>query len=282
MTAYISGPLITFCLLPLVATVLIAAAIRFFGGRPTNDRLVSASAGVGIVWVTVLVLGMPGFPPPLGSAALPMILLAGLVVGSLLDQFLPVFHNRARLWDTALDFAFAIGAIAWFRDGLDLWGMVIFVAWGTLQIQLRRYTVRNSIPAVMMLLSAGGLVLIAWSGNAPGVRDLALGVLGVTLGLSIWLFLNRSLPIGFGYLWGGFTAQILITLRMIESNPALTAPIAVLGFIFYADTAAASLAVWKPALKKVPSPLMTGVVSIFPLTLAIVIAAAVSQLAQAE
>ncbi len=279
MTAYILGPLITFCLLPLVATVLMATAIRFFGGRLTNDRLVSASAGVGIVWVTVLVLGMPGFPTPPSGEALPVILLAGLVLGSLMDQFLPVFHGRASILDTVLDFVFAIGAIAWFRNELDLWSIVIFLAWGALQIQLRRCKGKNTIPAIMMLLSAAGLVLVAWTGNAQSERDLALGVLSVTLGLSVWLCLNRSLPFGFGYLWGGFTAQLLIALRMIESNPALAAPIAVLGFIFYADNATASLADWKPGLKNVPGPIMTVVVSLFPLTLAMVIAVAVSQLA---
>ena len=236
---------------------------------------------MGIVWVTVLVLGMPGFPPPLGSAALPMILLAGLVLGSLLDQFLTVLSDRGRLRDTVLDFIFAIGAIVWFRNDLDLWAMVVFLAWGTLQIRTRRYTGRNTTPAVMMILSGGGLFLIAWTGNMHSDRDLALGVLSVTLGLSVWLFLNQSLPLGFGYLWGGFTAQLFIALRMVESNPALAAPIAVLGFIFYADTTSTSLVNWKPALKKFPVPVMTGAVSLFPLALATVIAAAVSQLAKA-
>lgn len=281
MTEYISIPFITLFLLPLVATVLIAAAIRFFGGRSTKDRLVSASAGVSIVWVTVLMLGMPRFPPPSGGDALPFILLFGLVLGSLLDQFLTVLRDRGRLRDTVLDFAFAIGAIVWFRNDLDLWGVVIFVAWGILQIRTRRYTGRNTTPAVMMILTAGGLFLIAWTGNMHSDRDLALGVLSVTLGLSVWLFLNQSLPLGFGYLWGGFTAQLFIALRMVESNPALAAPIAVLGFIFYADTAATSLANWKSALKKIPVPVLTGAVSLFPLTLATVIAVAVSQLAQA-
>ena len=125
MTTYISGSLIAFCILPLVATLIIAAAIRFCGGRLNDDRLVSASAGVCIVWVTVLVLGMPVFPPLPGGRALPVILLVGLVLGSLLDQFLPVLRDRARLWNTVLDFAFAIGAVTWFRGTLDLWCLLI-------------------------------------------------------------------------------------------------------------------------------------------------------------
>ena len=62
-------------------------------------------------------------------------------------------------------------------------------------------------------------------------------------------------------------------------SPALMAPILILGFIFYADTAAASLADWNPTMKKVPRPMLTGFVSILPLMLAMVMAVAVSRLA---
>ncbi len=279
MTTYISGSFIALCILPFVATVIIAAAIRFCGGGLTNDRLVSASAGVCIVWVTVLVLGMPGFPPPRGGDALPVILLVGLVLGSLLDQFLPVLRDQARLCNIVLDFAFSIGAVVWFRGALDLWCLVILAAWGTLQVRTRSSTGSNTIPAVMMFLSAGGLIVIGSTGRTISDGSLSLGVLSATLGLGACLSLNRSLHLGYGYHWGGFTAQLLIALRIIESNPALVAPIAVLVFIFYADTAAASLADWKPVMKKVPSPILTGLVSLLPLTLATVIAVAVSRLA---
>ena len=279
MTTYISDPFIAFCILPLVATIIIAAAIRFCGGHPTDNRLISASAGVCIVWVTVLVLGMPEFPSPPGGHALPVILLVGLVLGSLLDQFLPVLRNRARLWRIVLDFTFVIGAVVWIRGTLDLWCLVIFATWGTLQIRAHSYTGSNAIPAVMMLLSAGGLALIAWIGGTTSDEAISLGVFSATLGLGALLCINRSLHLGYGYHWGGFTAQLLIALRIIDSNPALVAPIVVLGFIFYADYAAASLADWKPTMKKVPRPMLTGLVSIFPLTLAMVIAVAVSRLA---
>ena len=135
------------------------------------------------------------------------------------------------------------------------------------------------MPVVMMFLSAGGLIIIAWTGGAISDEALSLGVFSATLGLGALLSINRSLHLGYGYHWGGFTAQLLIALRIIESHPGLMAPILILGFIFYADTAAASLADWKPTMKKVPSPMLTGLVSIFPLTLAMVIAVAVSRLA---
>ena len=87
-----------------------------------------------------------------GGAPLPVILLTGLVLGSLLDQFLPVIHDRAKLWRIVLDFAFAIGAVTWFRNGtLDLWCLVIIVPWGILQIRAHSHTGRNTTPAVMML-----------------------------------------------------------------------------------------------------------------------------------
>ena len=280
MTAYISGSFITLCLLPFIATVLIGAAIRFFCRHITNDRLVSAAAGVSIVWVTALVVGMPKFPPTSGETTLPIILLTGLLLGSLLDQFLPIFHKRARMFNTLLDIAFAIGVISWFRGKFDLWGVIIFVVWGILQFRTRGYAGKNTISAVTMILSSCGLALVAWNGNASRDLDLALGVVSATLGLSVWLSVDRHLLLGFGYLWGGFSAQILIALRMIESNSALAAPIAILGFIFFANTAAASLTDWKPALRKVSCLLMIGFVSLFPLTLAVVITVAVSQLGE--
>ena len=256
--SYVSSPFITLCILPFVATLLITAAIRFFGGHSTNDRLGSASAGVCIVWVTALVLGMPEFPPPRGGNALPVILMAGLILGSLLDQFLPVFHGRAKLWDTVLDFAFAIGAITWYRGELDLWGFLIFAGWGTLQIRTRRYKEKNTIPAVMMFLSAAGLFIIAWTGNSLSDGNLALGVFSVTLGLSVWLSFNRSFSIGYGYLWGGFTAQLLIAFRIIEANPALAAPIAILGFIFLPIRPPPASPIGCQQLRKFPVPQSLG------------------------
>ena len=197
MTTYISDPFIAFCILPLVATIIIAAAIRFCGGGGlTDNRLISASAGVCIVWVTVLVLGMPEFPSPPGGHALPVILLVGLVLGSLLDQFLPVLRNRARLWRIVLDFTFVIGAVVWICGTLDLWCLVIFATWGTLQIRAHSHTGSNAIPAVMMLLSAGGLALIAWIGGTTSDEAISLGVFSATLGLGALLCINRSLHLG--------------------------------------------------------------------------------------
>ncbi len=279
MTTFITAPLITLCILPLVATMILAGAIRFFGGRNSDDRLVSASAGVGILWVAVLVVGIPGFPPAKGEDPLALVLLAGLLLGSLVDQFIPTSQGQSRPRDTVLDFAFAIGAVAWVRSEFDLWSLAIFVAWGTLQIRTRRHIVRTTIPATMMLLSAVGLTIVAWTGNTLSEQDLTLGVLSTTLGLCVWLSFNRSLPLGFGYLWGGFTVQLLIALRMVETNLAFAAPIAILGFIFFADTAAEGLVAWKPALKHLQGPIMIGVVSIFPIILATVISTALSQLA---
>ena len=55
---------------------------------------------------------------------------------------------------------------------------------------------------------------------------------------------------------------------MVESNPALAAPIFLLGFIFYADNAATSLADWKPAHEKGSKAHNDGGLYLsFPLTL---------------
>ena len=85
MMPYVSSPFITLCILPFVATLLITAAIGFsVGTLPTIGLDLRQRAC--IVWVTALVLGMPEFPPPQGNA-LPVILMAGLILGSLPDQF---------------------------------------------------------------------------------------------------------------------------------------------------------------------------------------------------
>ena len=217
MTTYISDPFIAFCILPLVATIIIAAAIRFCGGGLTDNRLISASAGVCIVWVTVLVLGMPEFPSPPGGHALPVILLVGLVLGSLLDQFLPVLRNRARLWRIVLDFTFVIGAVVWIRGTLDLWCLVIFATWGTLQIRVHSHTGSNAIPAVMMLLSAGGLALIAWT------RCYQRRASHWVFSAPHWsgrIALYQPITSLVTGIIKGFTAQLLIALRILSSPGA--------------------------------------------------------------
>ena len=273
MSANLSGTLFTIFLLPLVATAAVAAAIRYFDWQRTDGRLVSAAGGIGTVWISAHIIGMPGFPPPQGGISLTTILLIGLILGSLLDQFLPTSRSRSRnrIWETGLDFAFAFGAIAWFRGQFDLWSAVICLVWGIIFMRLRWNSEKSSTTTVMILLSTLGLALISWTADNLIDRNFAFGVMSATLGMSIWLWLNRSLHLGYGYLWGGFTVQIFISLRIMESNLAMLVPIVILAFIFYSDTTLPSLVKWKPSLRKIPAPIIVGVLSILPIVLSLLI-----------
>jgi len=272
MIAFFTGPLFTLVLFPLFGTALIAAAIRYLGWQRTNDRLVSAAASVGIIWVCALVIGLPGFPPPRDGGAMTLLLLAGLILGTLFDQFLPPFKDRTRLLELFLDLAVAFGIITWVLGQIDLWTVAVFVAWGIVLVRTRRFGDNSRLPATMALMSACGLALVARIGDSLIDRDIAIGAFSALIGLSVWLWFNRTLPLGFGYQWGGLSVLLLVGLRIVETNSTMAAPIAVLGFIFFADTAAVSLAQWKPGFSKLPLPVLVIVLSALPIILSSAIA----------
>ena len=134
---------------------------------------------------------------------------------------------------------------------------MIFAGWGTLQIRTRRYKEKYNTDRHDVSISRWDYLLLRW--QFPQRWESCTGRLQChAWGQASGSPLTDHFPLGYGYLWGGFTAQLLIALRIIESNPALAAPIAILGFIFFADTATASLADWLPAIKKVPGPVDQG------------------------
>ncbi len=208
---------------------------------------------------------------------MPALLLGGLVIGSLLDQFMPILKDRFRLLNLILDLVFAFAIIAWAMGKLDIWTVVVFVAWGVVLTRTRRFSESIALPATMVMLSAAGLTLIAWIGDSLIDQDLALGTLFATMGMSAWLLFIRSLPLGYGFQWGACSALLLISLRILETNPAMAAAISVLGFIFFSDSAAVSLTRWKPGLGKVPFPLLIIALSTLPVILSVAIALSVAE-----
>jgi len=268
MSNFISNPIFTLFLLPLIGTIFLAGITSLDSRSTSGAKLLSAATGVGTAWVCAFVLGIPDFPPAFNISSMPYIILAGLLTGALLDQILPEFGDRRRIPESALDLVFAALVIWWVHGGIDLWAFLIFIVWGSISVRARQLAKDPRLPATMMVIAAIGLAVVAWIGDSLVNRDLAFGVASAGLGISTWLWLKRHLSLGFGFFWGGFAALMLIAIRILETNKLMVVPILLLVFIFFADSVVSRASIRPVFLQQFPASVLVCALSILPIILA--------------
>ena len=262
------SPIFALFLLPFVGTAVLAGIILLVSRVPSGTKLSSAATGIGTAWVCAVVLGIPDFPPKFGGNSMPYVILAGLLVGALLDHLLPKFSYKRWFAGSVPDFLFAGAVILWIRGEADFWSVLFFVAWGSILLRARRLSNDARMPVIMMVVAAIGLAVIAWIGDTLVDRDLAVGVASTGLGISAWLWFKRDLPVGYSYFWGSFAALLMIALRIFETNTHMAVPILLLGFIFFADSVMLRMKLRPTYLEKFAAPLLVVIISILPIILA--------------
>ena len=99
-------PLLALFLYPFLGTSILAAVINLVGREASHKILISASTGIGTVWVCAFVLGIPSFSLAFESSSIAHVLLAGLFIGTLLDHFLPQIgiSDKLQSWLKNIDF----------------------------------------------------------------------------------------------------------------------------------------------------------------------------------
>ena len=151
---------------PFIGTLVIAVAIKFTGRGESGDRLAAISSGIAFAWVSALVLGIPDFPPARDGSAIGYVIVIGLLLGALLDYYVPKFRGSSRLWETAFDLVFAVAAVWWLRGKIDLISILFFVAWGLVTVRVRRIDEAVGLPCIMSISAAIGIALTAWIGDS--------------------------------------------------------------------------------------------------------------------
>ena len=140
--------------------------------------------------------------------------------------------------------AFGAAAAAWLREELGGTVLVITVLWGLAVFRLRQVFGKNSdtlagdalVPLAMLMMAAAGLALTAAAANAAGDRDLALALAAAIAGFLALSLFDQSLGFGLTPVLSAVGGVLAVAVRMTDADRFLIPAVAVLGFIFYADT----------------------------------------------
>ena len=253
-----SDPLIRTIAAPFLGALLLGVAIRLAGGSVGSGRRI-AGAGIGLAfaWTAAMVFGAPAMPPAPGPDAIVSVAAAGLIAGLLFDVYGPSegsgAHGRRQgpLWsggpdglEGSLSLAFGAGAAAWLLGGFGAAVPVIMLVWGLAVLRLRRVFGKDPdtlagdamVPVAMLMMAAAGLALIAAAADLESDRELALALAAASGGFVLLALFDRSLGFGLTPVLGAGGGVLSLAVRMTDAAPFLIPAVAILGFIFFADS----------------------------------------------
>ncbi|MBT5430730.1 MAG: hypothetical protein HOK89_12485 [Rhodospirillaceae bacterium] len=230
----------TFSLIELLTIVfLLTIVITFiFSAIPQSNKNIKISGvSIGIVfsWFGTFILGTPDLVPRFNSNEIITLSISFLFLGLFLDLN-PKF-NKLFIW-IVLIFAGMI-TIIWMLNEVKFYSIFFLIGWITLQIELQRESIQNnktiSTAELILVFSAIGLGLIAWTNNLLVDRDLAFGLSSICSAFYVCSKIRPNILTGFSIILIGGGAVFMIIIRLIEQYPSLTPSIILLGFVLFID-----------------------------------------------
>ena len=258
-----------FFIIPFGITVIIAGVISIVGQGYSRISLLPACAGISISWVFAMIMGASVLMPEPGMIALPYVILAGLILGSILDHFVPKWtKNNPNLIQLFFDALFTLIIILSFRYEFEYWTFLIVFIWSSILYRSRRLSKDPRLPVVMMIAAAVGLASIAWISGNYIERNLAFGITSAGLGLLAWLLIKTNTPLGFNFFWSSYSTLLLVAMKISNNSPYLLIPIFLLSFVFYSDSILFKIKTKTSRLMLIMSPLILACLSMLPIVLA--------------
>lgn len=280
MTEFLKEPWIGLIAAPILGVAILAGLIKLSarGGTGFDPKRTLPGAAVGVVfaWISALVLGSPEFPPIAGSESIVTLTAALLLVGLLIDYFLPIQNLNFRLWETIIVIVTGIAFIAWLRAGLDLWTVILLLSWGLVAFRLLKVGAQNSIgtasASAMMIMAALGMAGVSYIAGLPADRDIAIGLAAALFGFFTWNWPRSKFVFGFSLLLAGGGAIIILAVRLLEQSTAFIPALILIGFVFFADSAIQRISLLSNIRRPEAIPLLIALISVLPLLLAVLVA----------
>ncbi|MEE2760544.1 MAG: hypothetical protein VYE18_03780 [Pseudomonadota bacterium] len=244
---------------PFAGALALAVMIRIAGSSGSGRRIASAGIGLAFAWSAAMIFGAPEIPPAPGPDGLVSVAAVGLILGTLFDIYGQRDSTRSarvssgitgwladwRGWlEWTLILAFGGGTAAWMQEEIGSTGPVITGLWGLAVLRLRHVFGKNNdtlagdalVPLAMLMMAAAGLALTAAAANSASDRDLALALAAAIAGFLALSLFDRSLGFGLTPVLGAAGSVLAVAVRIADADRYLIPAVAVLGFIFYADT----------------------------------------------
>ncbi len=215
-------------LVPIVASFITIAFLRVSAGPWRGSILAPLGIGSGFLASYFLSMGLPLWPVASVLGLLPVVVVAGMIVGLVLDM------NSAKTSTlTMLHISASLGLVFWVaslwhgggiqQSELVLYGVLILSGFWAMQ-RMNDQRDEGIAPAISLLTACIGLTVIATIyGTRTGL--FSTGLAAACFGYIIWNWPNCRFPWGSSATLVGGGVYIVLASELAIKNPALALPV---------------------------------------------------------
>ena len=223
----------------LLGTFIFAAIISFTSSKTLKEVLVPAVAGVGFCWIYSYFIQFPNSISNLTDIPELVVLIITVFLAVTIGSLQKIKFENQKNWLSILAdlFLCLLALFLLIVPNTSPTTIFIFVMWC-----LTLYRVRSSHQdylriILMSFFALVGLSIIAWQYGLFAELGLIIGTLSIIIGIGVWLLLNRQYLINISFIWPVSIILLISTIRIVENDSYLVAPIFFIYLVYFADTA---------------------------------------------
>ena len=222
----------------LLGTFIFAAIISFTSSKTLKEVLVPAVAGVGFCWIYSYFIQFPNSISNLTDIPELAVLIITVFLAVTIGSLQKIRYEKQKNWLSILAdlFLCLLALFLLIVPNTSPTTIFIFVMWC-----LTLYRVRSSHQdylriILMSFFALVGLSIIAWQYGLFAELGLIIGTLSIIIGIGVWLLLNRQYLINISFIWPVSIILLISTIRIVENDSYLVAPIFFIYLVYFADT----------------------------------------------
>ena len=223
----------------LLGTFIFAAIISFTSSKTLKEVLVPAVAGVGFCWIYSYFIQFPNSISNLTDIPELAVLIITVFLAVTIGSLQKIRYEKQKNWLSILAdlFLCLLALFLLIVPNTSPTNIFIFVMWC-----MTLYRVRSSHQdylriILMSFFALVGLSIIAWQYGLFAELGLIIGTLSIIIGIGVWLLLNRQYLINISFIWPVSIILLISTIRIVENDSYLVAPIFFIYLVYFADTA---------------------------------------------
>ena len=222
----------------LLGTFIFAAIISFTSSKTLKEVLVPAVAGIGFCWIYSYFIQFPNSISNLTDIPELAVLIITVFLAVTIGSLQKIRYEKQKNWLSILAdlFLCLLALFLLIVPNTSPTTIFIFVMWC-----MTLYRVRSSHQdylriILMSFFALVGLSIIAWQYGLFAELGLIIGTLSIIIGIGVWLLLNRQYLINISFIWPVSIILLISTIRIVENDSYLVAPIFFIYLVYFADT----------------------------------------------
>ncbi len=225
-------------IISLLGTFIFAAIISYTSSKTLKEVLVPAVAGVGFCWIYSYFIQFPNSISNLTDIPELAVLIITVFLAATIGSLQKIRYEEQKNWLSILAdlFLCLLALFLLIVPNTSPTTIFIFVMWC-----MTLYRVRSSHQdylriILMSFFALVGLSIIAWQYGLFAELGLIIGTLSIIIGIGVWLLLNSQYLINISFIWPVSIILLISTIRIVENDSYLVAPIFFIYLVYFADT----------------------------------------------